>query len=90
MKVCESCIAHGYTERIYDGVRIRVLCGCCLGVGSLSLGFESHARWQALREAAVARAIREGWFEETWDGPPGAARKVLKRIGPSEFVARTA
>ena len=77
MRVCEACAAKGYTERIYHGNPIRVLCGSCLGVGSISLGYESHAKWNQLRQIAVARGQREGWFDHQWAGKPGEARKVL-------------
>lgn len=90
MKVCESCIAKGYHERLYNGDRIRVLCDACHGTGSISLGPESAKRWDALHEAATATAIREGWYRNAWEGTPGNFRRVLKRIGPAEFVARTA
>lgn len=84
MKVCESCVAHGYTERIYQGNRIKVLCPTCLGVGSLSLGYESHARWNERRQAAIARGERDGWYEEVWDGEPGNATKVLRCMRRAE------
>lgn len=77
MKVCEACIAHGYTERVYQGNRVKVLCPVCLGVGSLSLGYESHAKWNRMRQQAIERGEREGWLEEVWAGEPGNARKVL-------------
>lgn len=90
MKVCEMCSALGYAERLHHGQRIKVLCGCCLGVGSLSLGHESAAHWRQLREQAIARAIREGWYEEAWHGEPGQAKKVLVLVGPAELVQRSA
>jgi hypothetical protein len=89
VKVCEICIC-GAHHRTYRGQHIRVLCGVCHGTGVVSLGYESEARWQALREKALSRAIREGWFEEVWVGEPGQARRVVRLVGPAEFVQRTA
>lgn len=86
MKVCESCCAQGYHERTYQGRLVKVLCGACLGVGSICLGPEGEARWRAQRAAAIDRGSREGWLEEVWAGEPGNARKVLQRVGANALT----
>lgn len=90
MKVCEACCAEGYTERIYHGQPIKVLCDTCLGARSICLGPEGFTRWRQQRAEAITTAMREGWYEVVWDGEPGDARKVLKRIGATSAERRTA
>ena len=91
MKVCESCGGMKCRDRISHGTPIKVICGCCLGTGLISLGPESEARWREHRAAALSQAIREGWYEEIWAGEPGNARKVIRLIGRADLVqARTA
>jgi hypothetical protein len=84
MKVCESCGGMKCHPKTYYGKPVRVICGTCLGVGLLSLGYESQVKWQRLRAEALARAIREGWYEVEWAGEPGHAQKVLRLVRDAE------
>lgn len=76
--------------RVYQGIHIKVLCGCCLGTGLIGASHFSRAEYDRLREEAQARGIREGWYEVVWEGEPGHARQVPRRMGPAEFVERSA
>jgi hypothetical protein len=90
MIVCEVCIGRGYSDRTLNGQCVRVLCPDCLGARSRCLGLEGMPRWRAQRAEAIERGGREGWYEEVWDGAPGEARKVLRRMGPAVAQRRSA
>lgn len=87
MRVCEGCGGMKVHTRFYHGTRIAVRCDDCAGTGLVCLGHENQRTYDGLKAEAHALAIREGWYQEAWDGEPGAAVPVLRRIGPgAEFV----
>jgi NADPH-dependent glutamate synthase beta subunit-like oxidoreductase len=87
MIICESCGGLKTHPHQYHGQRLLVICASCHGTGLLSLGHETAVAYHRLKQAALAQAIREGWYEDAWEGEqPGRVLKVLRLIGPAEFV----
>jgi DnaJ-class molecular chaperone len=76
MRPCEACSGRGYTHL---GPTARQFCSACQGTGIIS-----YCDWPERTEALVARArhraVSEGWLEEVWDGEPGNATKVLRKM----------
>lgn len=73
MKVCEICAGLGCRPD-------KVMCPTCYGTGLISLGHESSARYERMKVATREKAARLGWSEIVWDGEPGNARKVTRRV----------
>lgn len=87
MRPCEICGGLKALPRLYHHQRILVRCEHCHGTGLILLGHESGGAYADLEQKAHAEAIRDGWYEEAWEGEhPGRVLKVLRRIGPAEFV----
>ena len=85
MKACEVCGGVGCGSGC-------VLCAACHGTGMISLGHESAARYEQMKQAAREKAARLGWTEEVWIGewPHTQPRKVLRVIAAPAKVRRTA
>ena len=90
MKVCEICAGIGHNGH-------KLLCPVCEGTGLICLGYESEARYAALKADARARGEREGWTEmvmeqlteaEQREQYPRLARLVTRRVEAADTLVR--